>query len=255
MLARVTTSMRPGGRRKSGMSSGGAELAAPLRADAPSASAPTPLPFAAAALDGGATVTVSGNGEGGGARELQGKPAAVIRGFVAESNIDLLLVPVPPPSTLKRLDPRNMRGAPPAPHARFTRAALARARRDAVAARADQRREASKAMYQKAACTCLCVPAHLLSDPAAAASAAHDGLGVMFSSEDEGDDEWRGGIRSPRRAGPPPAAPSSPRSTLTTQAMCAACSATRPPPLRAAARDGTHADQRCHGLSRAHCMQ
>jgi hypothetical protein len=42
--------------------------------------------------------------------DVRSRPAQVIKAFVAENNIDLLVVPVPPPSTLKRLDPRNMRG-------------------------------------------------------------------------------------------------------------------------------------------------
>lgn len=73
-------------------------------------------------------------------------------------------------------------------------------------------------MYQKAECTCLCVPAHLLSTSAASAL---DG-GVMFYSEDEADDDWRAGARSPRRAAAGPVAPTSPRSMLTTQDMCGA---------------------------------
>ena len=66
---------------------------------------------------GGAAGVVT-PGEGGGAvagevpgvhQQLRGKPSAVVKGFVTEHSIDLLIVPVPPPSTLKRLDPRNMR--------------------------------------------------------------------------------------------------------------------------------------------------
>lgn len=42
---------------------------------------------------------------------LEGKPSQVIQRFVREHNIDLLVIPVTPQATLRRMDKEHKRGA------------------------------------------------------------------------------------------------------------------------------------------------
>lgn len=46
---------------------------------------------------------------------LKGKPSQVIQQFVRDNNIDLLVIPVTPQATLKRMDKESKRGPHPFP--------------------------------------------------------------------------------------------------------------------------------------------
>jgi hypothetical protein len=114
MLGRVTKSIRPGLLRKGLLDTAGAAARSDTAVSLPSASfaLPSSLPVHASLDATGPSTLIDSSGQ---PVDVRARPAQVIKAFVADNNIDLLVVPVPPPSTLKRLDPRNMRGASPPP--------------------------------------------------------------------------------------------------------------------------------------------
>eukprot|EP00892_Ulva_mutabilis_P007955 jgi/Ulvmu1/5531/UM023_0067.1 len=191
MLARVTEIIRPATRRRgggSGGTSGGGGHPSPS-ADTPafpSAAAglvsaePNAVPAAATAGDA-AVADMSAPlgsmtlGEEGGYRArsvLKGKPSAVIKRFVTDNNIDMLVIPVTAQPVLRRMDKESKRDLRPT----------------------------KSFVYHKAQCTCLCVPVvKLRGDPGPPAISS----GLLLS-EDDGDDDLD--ARSARL----PPAPSSP---------------------------------------------
>jgi hypothetical protein len=117
MLARVSKIL-PKDRRKTGASSLPLDVTASGHARTSSAlpDVLAPVDTTSGGIDAlaeGAALTSMGatiSGTESSHQQLRGKPSAVIQGFVTDNSIDLLVVPVPPPSTFKKLDPRNMRG-------------------------------------------------------------------------------------------------------------------------------------------------
>lgn len=128
MLARVTEIIRPATRRRGGGVSGGTTATSSDAAILPSAAAGLPVtepgagPSPAtvpetAVMD--ASVPLPNPGapaEEGGLRRaravLKGKPSAVIKRFVTENNIDMLVIPVTAQPILRRMDKESKRGAP-----------------------------------------------------------------------------------------------------------------------------------------------
>lgn len=128
MLARVTEIIRPAARRR-GTGAGALTAVSSDTTSLPSAAAGLQLAQDAAAAPSGAgapdtavndpSVLLPYPGQGtdeGGLRAravLKGKPSAVIKRFVTENNIDMLVIPVTAQPVLRRMDKESKRGALP----------------------------------------------------------------------------------------------------------------------------------------------
>lgn len=131
MLARVTEIIRPATRRR-GTSAGALVAVSSDTTSLPSVAAGLQLTQDAAAGLSAAAVADTAVGDppvlppstGQGADEgglraravLKGKPSAVIKRFVTENNIDMLVIPVTAQPVLRRMDKESKRGPLPQLH-------------------------------------------------------------------------------------------------------------------------------------------